>query len=191
MRLIIKTGIFLVAVSAAAYCGVALYGKSGAKQKGFRTNENDGTVRTLVADGIRKYTAEFDGLYESLYQAEQNRQIFTTEAYEEWCDRVEQLQDVTFKSAFRSLFDKSDIEDEVRCREKFSLLLDCIAAAGIRRDRDSKLCCVADESLRQAYLEIERKQPQLGDTYTVIKAAWLSGEQVVEYGLVMPGSLEL
>lgn len=178
MNLIIKTGIFLAAVSAAAYCGAAFYGKSGARRKGRRTNENDGTARTVVADGIRKYAAEFDGLYESLYQAEQNRQIFTTEAYEEWCGRVGQLEDAAFERAFRSLFDKSDIEDEARCRVKFSLLLDCIAAAGITRDRDSGLCCAADESLRRAYLEMEQKQPQLGSTYTVIKAAWLSGERV-------------
>lgn len=191
MQVIIKAGIILAAVSAASCCGAALYSRRRARRKGLRAKESEAAARAVVADGIRKYASEFDGLYESLYQAEQNRQLFTTEAYEEWCGRVEQLENTEFKSAFRGLFDRSDIEDETRCRAKFSLLLNCIALAGIARDRDSKLCCVADESLQQAYLEMGNKKPQLGDTYTVIKAAWLNDERVIEYGLVMPGSLEL
>ena len=74
MHAMIKAVILLAAVSAAAFCGAVLYRKGGAKQEGHSTNENDGTTRAAVADGIRKYAQMFDGLYESLYQAGQNRQ---------------------------------------------------------------------------------------------------------------------
>lgn len=200
-RIIKRAGALLLTLSAAVCCSVILRRKESAdaplsKRRGRRTEKNEEAARraaalSAVADGIKEYATDFDGLYESLYQAAQNREMFSTEAYEEWCDRAGQSEDEAFKSAFESLFAKADIEDEALCREKYLLLLDCIAAAGIARDRDSKLFCVADERMHQAYMETEGQKPQIGAAYTVIKAAWLSGEKVIEYGVVMPGELNV
>ena len=118
-------------------------------------------------------------------------QIFSTDAYQEWCDRAGQMHDEAFRTAFDAVFSKSDIEDEALCREKYTLLLGCIGDAGITRDRNSGVCCVADEIMQLAYVEAGNQKPQIGTEYTVIKAAWLSGEKVIEYGMVMPGTVSI
>lgn len=200
-RVIKRAGGLLLTLSAAVCCSVILRRRESAdsplsKWKIRHTEQNEVAARreavlSAVADGIKKYAADFDGLYESLYQAAQNQERFSTEAYEEWCDRAGQSDDEGFRNAFESLFTKTDMENEVLCREKYLLLLDCIATAGITRDRDSKLFCAADERMHQAYMETAGQKPQIGAAYTVIKAAWLSGEKVIEYGVVMPGELNV
>ena len=49
----------------------------------------------------------------------------------------------------------------------------------------------ADEIMQLAYVEAGNRKPQIGAEYTVIKAAWLSGEKVIEYGMVMPGTVRI
>ena len=186
------TGILLLA-AAAACCGVLLMKtrqRTGdAREK--ETMQHHAADLTAITDGIKKYAAEFDGLYEGLYQAAQSMQVFSTDAYQEWCDRAGQMHDEAFRTAFDAVFSKSDIEDEALCREKYTLLLGCIGDAGITRDRNSGVCCVADEIMQLAYVEAGNQKPQIGTEYTVIKAAWLSGEKVIEYGMVMPGTVSI
>ena len=182
-----KVGFALLAVSAAACCEMILRRRSSWKNTSAAMDASahrDAVAR--VTDGIRKYAGEFDGLYEGLYQAAKNQQMFSTDAYEEWCSRAEQMEDESFRSAFGGLFRKSDSMDEVRCRRKYRLLLDCVAAAGITRDRDCGVSCLADDSLRLAYVGAEGKPPRMGERCTVIKPAWVSGETVVEYGIAFP-----
>ncbi len=186
------TGILLLTATAAC-CGVLLMkirqrtGKACEKE----SLQHHATDLTTIADGIKKYAADFDGLYEGLYQAAQTLQVFSTDAYQEWCDRVGQMHDEAFRTAFDAVFSKSDIEDASLCREKYALLLDCIGDAGITRDRSSGVCCVADETMQRAYVEAGNQKPRIGAEYTVIKAAWISGEKVIEYGMVMPGTVSI
>ena len=183
-----KTGIVLLAVSLSA--GIGLLVRKGVSSKKRRTEEKRTHDKALsaVVKGIRAHAADFDGLYEGLYQSAQHRGSCSTDAYQEWCDRVGQLEDEPFRIAFQSLFSKADIEDEAFCREQYQQLLDCVLAAGIERDRDSGLTCTADETLRLAYVAADGQKPETGLEYTVVKAAWLSGEKVLEYGLVMTGA---
>lgn len=180
--------------------GVFLYGrrkelpffKSGTPHTDEETPSGYSTEElSAVADGIKKYSAEFDGLYEALFQAAQNRQTFSTEAYEEWCDRVGQLDDEAFRNVFEHLFAKADIEDETRCRENYSLLLDCIAMAGITRDRDIGMHCEADENMHRSYIVTDGQKPVTGATYTVIKSAWINDTKVIEYGTLIPGTINI
>ena len=186
------TGILLLTATAAC-CGVLLMKKRQGLRKERETEapQCDAGDLSAIADGIKRYAAEFDGLYEGLYQAVQNLQIFSTDAYQEWCDRVGQMHDEAFRSAFDAVFSKADIESEALCREKYALLLNCIGEAGITRDRSSGECCAADETMQRAYVETGGQKPQPGAEYTVIKAAWLSGEKVIEYGMVMPGTVSI
>ena len=197
-RALIKAGFALLAVSAAAYCEVILRRQkrncSPCKWENTSAAADASAHQdaiSTVADGIKKYAGEFDGLYEGLYQAAKNQQMFSTDAYEEWCSRAAQMEDDSFRSAFCGLFRKSDGMNEVRCRQKYQLLLDCVAAAGIIRDRDCGLSCLADDSLRLAYVGAEGKPPQMGARCTVIKPAWISGEKVVEYGIAFPETADL
>ena len=153
-----------------------------------KPSRRDRAALAAVSDGIGQHAAAFDGLYESLYQSAQNRQMFVTDAYQEWCNRVGQLHDQAFQAAFDRFFSERDLENEPFCRKQYALLLRCIDAAGICRNRDSGMNCTADETLCRAYVEAGSQQPQLGSTYTVLKSAWICGEKVIEYGLVMPGS---
>ena len=186
------TGILLLTATA-AYCGVLLMKKRKRTGKACEkeTLQHHATDFAAITDGIKKYAAEFDGLYEGLYQAAQSLPVFSTDAYQEWCDRAGQMHDETFRTAFDTVFSKSDIEDEALCREKYALLLGCIGDAGITRDRNSGVCCAADETMQRAYVEAGNQKPQIGAEYTVIKAAWLSGEKVIEYGMVMPGTVSI
>lgn len=193
----IKAGVALLAVSAVACCEVALRRRrrawSPCQRKNITAPADASSYRDAIArvtDGIKKYAGEFDGLYEGLYQAAKNQQMFSTDAYEEWCSRAEQMADESFRSAFGGLFRKSDVTNEVRCRCQYQLLLDCIAAAGITRDRDGGMSCLADDSLRMAYVGAEGKPPQIGERCTVIKPAWVSGKKVIEYGIVFPETVE-
>ena len=186
------TGILLLAAAAACY-GVLRMKKRQQTHKEWEKEAAQYAAADLTAitAGIKKYAAEFDGLYEGLYQAAQSLQVFSVDAYQEWCDRVGQMQDETFQTAFGNVFSKADIENETLCREKYGLLLSCIADAGITRDRSSGECYTADETMQRAYVVAGEKKPQLGAAYTVIKAAWLSGEKVIEYGMVMPGTVSI
>lgn len=184
------TGILLLA--AAACCGVLRMKKRQShKEREKEAAQYDAADLTAITNGVKKYAAEFDGLYEGLYQAAQSLQIFSTDAYQEWCDRAGQMHDETFQTAFGNVFSKADIESETLCREKYTLLLSCIADAGITRDRSSGECCAADETMQRAYVEAGNQKPQLGAAYTVIKAAWLSGDKVIEYGMVMSGTVSI
>ncbi len=190
------TGVLLLTASAACCIALVLNRKKVFPRlnRGIQRKEasRSGTGElSVIADGIQQYAPEFDGLYEGLYQSAQNHQIFSTDAYQEWCERVGQINDEPFHNAFGSMFAKSDIADEALCREKYALLLRCVSDAGIRRDRSSGVCCVADETMHKAYVEAGNQKPKIGGTYTVIKAAWLSNEKVIEYGMVMPGSVNI
>ena len=176
------TGAILLAASAAAV-GILLL----RKQKANAT----AAVFSNIAEGIKQNAAEFDGLYEGLYQAARNEQMFSTDAYVEWCERVEQIENAEFRGAFASRFTKGDIENEQDCRKKYEQLLHCVELAGIARDRESGAVCAADETMCRAYVEASGQKPEAGTQYTVIKAAWLSGQQVIEYGMVLQGALDI
>ena len=180
-----KPGVVLLAVSLTT--GLGLLIRKGVSLKKRRAEERRirDEALSVVSVGIRTHAADFDGLYEGLYQSVQRHDFCSTDAYQEWCDRVGQSEDELFHSAFQSLFSKADVEDEAFCREQHQQLLDCVLAAGIERDRDSGLTCTADESLRLAYVAADGQKPEIGLEYTIVKAAWLSGGKVIEYGLVM------
>ena len=144
-----------------------------------------------VAEGIARYAKEFDGLYEGLYQSGKNRTQLCTDAYEEWCDRAGQSEDTCFRAAFETLFSREDVEDETRFRAGIETLLACIAQAGITRDRDTGLAVTADKQLADAYISADGARPLAGSPYTIIKPAWLSGGKVVEFGLLMAGTVGL
>lgn len=189
----IKWTCILLLTAAATCCGVLMMKNRQRTQKVCEKEvpQYDATDLTVITDGIKKYAAEFDGLYEGLYQAAQSLQIFSTDAYQEWCDRAGQMHDEIFRTAFDTVFSKADIESETLCREKYALLLNCIGEAGITRDRGNGECCTADETMQRAYVEAGNQKPQIGAEYTVIKAAWLSGEKVIEYGMVMSGTVNI
>lgn len=133
---------------------------------------------------IRAYAAEFNGLYEGLYQAANNPAVRTADAYEEWCDRVDQIGD-PFARAFRQTYSRTDPSDETRYRRNLAELLRAINAAGIRRDREAGETFTADEALSKAYLGHDGGTPRPGAACTVIKPAWLCADKVIEQGLVI------
>lgn len=187
-KLMYLSGLILV-VLAVGYGSFCLLRSRRARQDN-RAALNERAL-AAVAAGIRRHAAEFDGLFEGLYQAAKIQNSLIVDAYIEWCDRVGQLADISFQSSFSSLFSKEDIQNETLCREKYQLLLRCFAQAGISRDRHQGLCCKADAVMQQAYIVAGGNQPQIGMEYTIIKPAWLIGRNVVEYGMVMPGFVDL
>ena len=176
------TGAILLAASATAV-GFLLLRKK-------KANDTEAVFST-IAEGIKQNASEFDGLYEGLYQAARNKQEFSTDAYVEWCERVEQMENEKFRSAYASRFTKADIGNEQACREKYEQLLHCVELAGIKRDRESGAVCVADDIMCRAYVEASGQKPEAGTQYTVIKTAWLSGQQVIEYGMILYGTLNI
>ena len=140
---------------------------------------------TVISDGIRKYADDFNGLYESLYQAQANREFFSTDAYQEWCDRISQIDDAVLYSAFSQLFHKSDITEESVCREKFVQLLSCIEKAGIRRFGESGQECLVDETVAKAYFDMNGAPPKIGAKGTIVKPAWMNGQEAAETGMIM------
>lgn len=168
----LKIGALTAATAAAVVCGVVLKRRKG--------NGN-----WVISEGIRKNASVFDGLYEGLFLAARNREMFSTDAYEEWCDRAAQLEDEAFSTAFASAFSKRDIADEPLCREKFDRLLAYIAQASILRERENGMVYVADETMRAAYQTIDGSELTIGNEYSVLKSAWISGKKVIEYGMVM------
>lgn len=138
-----------------------------------------------IAAGIRENAHVFEGLYEGLFQAERNRQLFSTDAYEEWCSRVRQLEDKAFADAFAAVFSPEDVRSENLCREKYAALLACIRQAGIRRERENGITCTADEKMSLLYRAVDACPVEIGAAYTVLTAAWICGEKVIEYGMVM------
>lgn len=187
----VKTGALLASTvsmaAMAAICAVHLKSRLDTA----RSREGQGgapahlppELASAVADGIREHAPVFDGLYESLFQAARNRDIFSTDAYEEWCIRAEHLRDETFCAAFSALFSQSDIANEKFCREKFADLLSCIAQAGISRMQENGVTYTADQAMRQAYLSIDGGKLEIGKAYTVVKSAWCSDAGTVEYGM--------
>lgn len=157
-----------------------------ARRKG-KTGEREGDPDALLAAGIQRNAAEFDGLYESLYQADKLTEAFSTDAFEEWCDRVEQLAgEPQFAAAFRSGFRKSDLENEAKGRKKIRELLRIIEKAGVVRHAGARTACRADETVRNAYFCADGSKPKIDVQYTIIKSAWILGNKVIEYGMVIP-----
>lgn len=138
-----------------------------------------------IAEGIAKNAHVFEGLYEALFQAERNRQLLIRDAYEEWCTRAQQLEDRTFAEAFAQVFSCADLDEEDLCREKFRLLLECIQQAGILRERENGTVDTADEKMCLAYRAVDGHVVEAGMPYTVLTSAWIKGDKVIEYGMVM------
>jgi len=180
----------IVVAAAVVACGIILYKKKGLLPFGKRKDRQPGeeNAAKAIAAGIQNHAELFDGLYEGLYQAVNNRDLFMTDAYAEWCARVAQTGDVPFQDAFSGLFTKANLEDEPLCRNKMERLLGFIADAGMVRERENKTVYTADEAMHKAYFDESGGKPEVGKEYTVIKSAWVNGEQVVEYGMVMSGS---
>ncbi len=176
--------------SAAVICAVFLKNRlDAARSRGRKDSASAQLSQELasaVADGIREHAPAFDGLYEALYQADRDKEAFSTDAYEEWCIRAEHLKDEAFSAAFRTLFSQSDIADESLCRKKFDGLLDCIARAGIFRMQEKGATYTADRAMRQAYQSIDGGKLEIGAEYTVVKSAWGSDTGTVEYGMAQP-----
>lgn len=151
------------------------------------TEEKQYTANPIIVEGIKKYASNFDGLYESLYQTGIHTETFLTDAYVEWCDRIRLLvNEEEFVTAFNNEFQKNDISDEESCREKIATLLSCIDAAGICRHCNTEERIVFDDVNKNAYVNIEGGKPKIGIEYIIFKSAWLMGEKVIEYGMVMP-----
>lgn len=142
-----------------------------------------------ICNGIRENAAAFEGLYEGLFQASQNHAAFYTDAYAEWCDRVRHMDCTEFRTAFAQEFSKEDIDDEKRCRRKYTQLLACIEQAGIRRMHESGKSYTADESMQRMYSLLDSKGSvdgmELGADYTVVASAWTIGQKVIERGMVI------
>jgi len=188
-----KKGIMLLTLSLAAGCAAFLGSRKRAVpyiQRRARRADPRKEALAEVAAGIREYADTFDGLYEGLYQAAHNQRFFSTDAYEEWCGRVGQLEEGPFREAFERLFSQSDVEEETLCREKYLLLLRGIDLAGITRERENNISCEADEAMCRAYVGADGQELRVGNVYTILKSAWVSGEKVIEYGMAAPGVLE-
>lgn len=166
----------------ATACACLLWRNRAEKRKG---GEQDALL-SIIASGIAKNAAIFDGLYESLYLASHDERQLVPDAYEEWCGRAAQLEDAAFCRAFSQLFCQDDLADAALCRAHMALLLSCIDRAGIRRAHESGATCPAGAALRRAYLTIDGSAIAPDAPYTVLKPAWLRGDQIVEYGMLLP-----
>ena len=185
------TGITLLAAAAcsAVFGRKCLFRKRGCDAE--KSSVRDADTLDLIAQGIKLRAEDFNGLYEGLYQAAQRCTGLSTDAYEEWCDRVQQTDDPDFRRAFFSRFSKTDTENESLCREKFALLLSCIDTAGIARERESMTVYTADAAMQRAYFSADGEKLRIGAGYTVIKSAWLCGDKVIECGMAVPGTISL
>lgn len=176
----------VLAISAAAACVVV----RARRQAAVRQADRDRTLE--IIQGIRRHAAVFDGLYEGLYQAAQNQEAFFTDAYEEWCDRVGQLDDEAFRQAFSHAFAREDLVDEASCRDSYAQLLACIGQAGLRRLHESGRVYTADEAMQQAYYLVTDgsggARPVPGEAYTVLASAWEMDGKLIEHGTVMPAA---
>lgn len=175
---------------AAAACAYLLKrrGRSGRSEGGSAGAEQE--LFPVIAAGICEHAGIFDGLYESLFQAAHDQALFSTEAYEEWCDRASQVESEAFRSAFAQIFSKEDLADEPLCRKKMEMLLSCIQRANIHRERESGASYPADEMMSRAYLTIDGSRMEHGAAYTVMKSAWVCGSRVVEYGVLLPAAAQ-
>lgn len=174
-----------VAVTAAAACAYLLKRREKSGKTAERKADAAQELFPVIAAGISENAGIFDGLYESLFQAVRNQDLFSTEAFEEWCDRVGQLKDEAFCSAFAQTFSKRDIADEPLCRKKMEQLLSCVERADIHRERENGASYPADEAMCRAYLTIDESKMELGTEYTVVKSAWVRKDTVIEYGMLM------
>lgn len=179
-----------LAASAAVVCGVIFKRRMRAAKSEASGNAQGGEDQFgLIADGISRNAAVFDGLYEGLFQAAQNHTAFFTDAYEEWCDRAEQLNDAAFCTAFAQVFSKADTRDETLCRGKYAALLQCVERAGMIRRHETGKTYSADETMQCAYSVLDGAGEATGivpgAAYTVLASAWTKGDRVVEHGMVM------
>lgn len=150
-------------------------------------DSDDRNFVQIIANGIKENSAVFDGLYEGLFQAARNLELFSSEAYEEWCFRANHLDNEIFRTAFDKNFSELDIANERLCRKKMNSLLSCIECAGIIRERENGKAYIADNAMCCAYLTINGGNPEVGKEYTVLKSAWINNsDKVIEYGMVMP-----
>lgn len=138
-----------------------------------------------IAMGIRLHAYEFNGLYEALYQSMMNTQFISNDAYFEWCDRVELLADNDFRTLFREQFGKDFADDPNVRRARFSLLMRYIYDAGLSRRGEIGERVVVNSQNASWYLDKAGNRPALGTQGSVIKAAWLLDENVVEQGMLM------
>lgn len=146
-------------------------------------------LKKSIASGIQIHSDEFDGLYEGIYQSAENSGECSTDAYIEWCDRVEQISDEAFRRSFFTVFSKSDAGDKKLFGKKASVLLDCISKAEIVRIHERGDCCTADEELLKSFVCLDGQKPKLGGFYTVLRPAWINSEETVEYGLLVEGTV--
>lgn len=134
-----------------------------------------------LLQGMARHATRFTGLYEAMYMAAVGSDLQVPDAYREWQVRMERLkEDREFYEAFCRSFpaDCAAIGDVRR-------LLECAAAAGIRRDKAAT--CVADGNTLKRYIYLGGDALCPGNTYTVAKPCWLLGDTVVEQGVLMPG----
>lgn len=171
-------------------CAAAAFGIFFIVKK-IRTGQNadNEDLTQIIVNGIKDNSEVFDGLYEGLFQAVRNREMYFHDAYEEWCFRADHLDNEAFRTAFAEKFSEQDIANEWLCRNKMDILLSCIGCAGIIRERENGKSYIADEAMCRAYLTINGGKPDTDKEYTVLKSAWInSGNKVIEYGMVIPAS---
>lgn len=132
----------------------------------------------LIADGIRKNVASFNGLYEGVFQIVHNPENADSDAIDEWKIRVGNMNgNDDFKAAVLKLFDSDDLASQA------VILLECIELAGIKRAEETEYAF--EMNVSKKYVCLSGNNLDEGTICTVLKPYWHLDSKVIEQGCII------
>ena len=141
--------------------------------------------KKILSAGIARHAERYDGLYEGLCQILSRQEAMERDALKEWCERTSRIEgEPEYTAAFRETFNGALTAPEEEYREKLSLLLECIAGAGITRTEAETIPYAAAKG---AYIYLGEGTPAGETVCSVVKPCWMFQGRPVEQGIIMKG----
>lgn len=141
--------------------------------------------RRIISDGIARHAGLYDGLYEGLCQILAHEEAMERDTLTEWCERTSRIGgEPGYTEAFRDAFEGALHAPEEEYRKKLSLLLECIAGAGITRAEEKTIPYGA---AGDAYIFLGNGTPDADAVCSVVKPCWMFEGRPVEQGIIMKG----
>ena len=141
--------------------------------------------KKINSAGIARHAGMYDGLYEGLCQILSREEPMERDTLKEWCERTSRIEgEPEYTAAFRDTFDGALEAPEEEYRKKLSLLLECIAGAGITRMEEKTIPYGA---AKDAYIYLGEGAPAGETVCSVVKPCWMFEGRPVEQGIIMKG----